>query len=53
MPWYSYLFFLMAFFAMCGVGMHASRRNTHGMIASLVILAIWASLGLWTGGHLG
>lgn len=53
MPWYSYLFFLLAALAFIGGGTsQAQRGNVAGMIQVVLLTIMWTSLGLWTGGFL-
>ena len=53
MPWYTYLFIVMAIVALCGMCVHANRRNGHGMVYAAIVVAIWSALAVWTSGSVG
>jgi len=45
--WYTYLFLILACFALLGVYLSAKYQLTHRMIYAMFIFCIWASLTYW------
>ncbi len=53
MPWYTYLFFLLASLSLFfGGASNANAKNMAGMIFTLLVVSFWGALALWTGGFL-